>query len=67
MSLHGARLEEYARTLGGRRKYRGNIDARIECNGLGSDIRTLQGHGEAHITDGRPGRAPDRTSDRRRS
>ena len=43
MSLHGARLEEYARTLGGRRSYRGNIEARIECSGLGSDIRTLQG------------------------
>ncbi len=58
MSLHGARLEEYARTLGGRRSYRGNINARIECNGLGSDIHTLQGQGEAHITDGDLGELP---------
>ena len=43
MTLHGALLEEYARTVGGDRSYRGNIDARIECNGLGGDIRTLQG------------------------
>jgi AsmA-like C-terminal region len=58
MSLHGARLEEYARTLGGRRSYRGNIDARIECNGMGSDIHTVQGQGEAHITDGDLGELP---------
>ena len=58
MSLHGARLEEYALTVGGRRSYRGNIDARIECNGMGSDIHTLQGQGEAHITDGDLGELP---------
>jgi hypothetical protein len=58
MSLHNARLEEYARTLGGRRSYRGTIDARIECNGLGSDIHTLQGQGEAHIIDGDLGELP---------
>jgi hypothetical protein len=58
MSLHGARLEEYARTVGGGRSYRGNIDARIECNGMGSDIHTLQGQGEAHITDGDLGELP---------
>jgi hypothetical protein len=58
MSLQNARLEEYARTLGGRRSYRGNIDARIECNGLGSDIHTLQGKGDAHITDGDLGELP---------
>jgi AsmA-like C-terminal region len=58
MSLSNARLEEYARTLGGRRAYRGDINARIECNGLGSDIHTLQGSGEAHINDGDLGELP---------
>ncbi len=58
MSLHNARLEEYARTLGGRREYRGDVNARIECTGLGSDLRTLQGTGEAHITDGDLGELP---------
>ncbi len=58
MSLHGALLEEYARTVGGNRSYRGNIDARIECNGLGGDIRTLQGAGVARIHDGNLGELP---------
>jgi hypothetical protein len=58
MTLRGALLEEYARTVGGNRSYRGNIDARIECNGLGGDIRTLQGVGEAHIHDGNLGELP---------
>ncbi len=58
MTLHGALLEEYARTVGGNRSYRGNINARIECNGLGGDIRTLQGAGEAHIHDGNLGELP---------
>jgi hypothetical protein len=58
LSIHGARLEEYARTIGGRRTFRGNIDARLECSGLGSDLRTLQGQGEAHITQGDLGKLP---------
>ncbi len=58
MTLHGALLEEYARTIGGHRSYRGNIDARIDCNGMGGDIRTLQGLGEAHIHDGNLGELP---------
>ena len=58
LSLHGARLEEYARTIGGRRTYRGNIDARLECSGLGNDLHTLQGQGEAKITQGDLGKLP---------
>ena len=58
MNLHNARLEEYARTLGGHRQLRGDINAQIQCNGLGNDIRTLQGTGEAHINDGDLGELP---------
>ncbi len=58
MTLHGAQLEEYARTIGGRQPYKGNVEARIECSGLGSDLRTLQGHGDAHITQGDLGKLP---------
>ena len=58
MTLHGAQLEEYARTLGGRQSYKGNVEARLECSGLGSDLRALQGHGEAHITQGDLGKLP---------
>jgi hypothetical protein len=56
--LRGAQLEEYARTLNGRQKYRGNIDANFECHGLGSDIRSLNGKGDAHITQGDLGELP---------
>jgi hypothetical protein len=58
MSLHGGRLQEYARTLGGRRSFRGNIDARLECSGMGSEIRNLDGQGEAHVTEGDLGKLP---------
>jgi hypothetical protein len=44
--------------LGGRRSFRGVIDAQLECNGLGSDLRTLEGRGEAHITQGDLGELP---------
>jgi hypothetical protein len=56
--LRGAQLEEYARTLYGRQKYRGNIEAKVECRGLGGDIRSLNGSGEAHITQGDLGELP---------
>jgi hypothetical protein len=58
MILSGAQLEEYARTLNGRQKYRGNIEAKFDCYGLGSDIRSLNGGGEAHITQGDLGELP---------
>ncbi len=57
-SVGRAQLEEYARTISGRQSYRGLVDARIEVNGLGSDIRTLSGSGEAHITQGDLGEIP---------
>jgi AsmA-like C-terminal region len=56
--LRGAQLEEYARTLYGRQKYRGQIDAKFECRGLGGDIHSLNGSGEAHITEGDLGELP---------
>jgi hypothetical protein len=58
MSLAGAELQEYARTISGRQPYRGEINARIELNGKGSDIRNLYGGGEAHITRGDLGELP---------
>jgi hypothetical protein len=58
LSLKGARLEEYARTISGRQSYRGNIDARIAIDGLGSDVRSIHGRGEAHITQGDLGELP---------
>jgi hypothetical protein len=57
-SLDGAQLEEYARTLAGRQSFRGLVSARMEVNGLGSDVHALSGQGEAHITQGDLGALP---------
>jgi uncharacterized protein YhdP len=58
LSLKGAQLEEYARTISGRQSYRGSIDARIAIDGLGSDVRSIHGRGEAHIRQGDLGELP---------
>ncbi len=58
ITLQNAQLEEYARSVGGRRPIRGSVGARIECNGLGGDIRTLQGRGVVHVRDGDLGELP---------
>ena len=58
LSIHGAQLQEYARTISGRQSYQGMIDARVELSGLGNDVRSLHGPGEAHITQGDLGELP---------
>ena len=58
LSLQGAQLQEYARTIPGRQSYRGNVSAQIELNGRGNDVRNLDGRGEAHITQGDLGELP---------
>jgi hypothetical protein len=58
LSIEGALLEEYARTISGRQSYRGNINAKFALDGLGSDVRNLHGRGEAHITQGDLGELP---------
>jgi hypothetical protein len=58
LSIQGAQLEEYARTISGRQSYRGMITASIELNGLGSDVRSLHGGGEAQLTQGDLGELP---------
>jgi hypothetical protein len=52
LSIRGAQLQVYARTISGRQSYRGSINASIELNGSGNDVRNLHGGGEAHITQG---------------
>jgi hypothetical protein len=58
LALQGAQLQEYARTIPGRQSYRGSINAQIELDGRGNDIRNLNGGGEAHITEGNLGELP---------
>jgi AsmA-like C-terminal region len=58
LSLRGAQLEEYARTISGRQSYRGTIDAKVVLDGQGSDVRSIHGGGEAHISQGDLGELP---------
>jgi hypothetical protein len=58
LSIQGAQLEEYTRTISGRQSYRGTLNASIELNGLGSDVRSLRGGGEAHLLQGDLGELP---------
>jgi hypothetical protein len=58
LRLAGAQLEEYARTLPGRQSYRGTLGAAIDLSGLGNNVRSIQGKGEAHITQGDLGELP---------
>jgi hypothetical protein len=58
LRLSGAQLEAYAQTLSGRQKFRGSITGAINISGLGNDVHSLQGLGEAHVTDGDLGELP---------
>jgi hypothetical protein len=58
LMLNGAQLQEYGRTLPGRQNFRGVIDARLECSGLGNDVHSLNGIGSARVTEGDLGELP---------
>jgi hypothetical protein len=58
LTVTGADLQQYARTLSGHQSYRGLVNARIALNGSGGDLRTIQGDGEAHVVDGDLGQLP---------
>ncbi len=58
LAVRGADLQQYARTLPGRQTFRGTVDARLDLNGFGGELRTLQGRGEAHVTRGDLGELP---------
>ena len=58
LELRGANLQSYARSLAGRQRFRGQVSGKLNLNGLGNDLRSLQGEGEAHITQGDLGQLP---------
>jgi hypothetical protein len=58
LNLGGADLRRYAETIPGRQQFRGLVSGQLSLNGLGNDLRTLQGKGEAHITEGDLGELP---------
>ncbi len=58
LTVRQADLRRYSQTLPGRQDFRGLVDARLDLNGLGNDLHTLQGRGEAHIVQGDLGELP---------
>ncbi|MDR3622485.1 MAG: AsmA-like C-terminal region-containing protein [Paludisphaera borealis] len=58
LSLTAADLQEYARSLPGRQSFSGVVNAAVEFNGLGSDIRSMQGNGKGSIREGDIGKLP---------
>jgi len=58
LAVRGADLQQYAKTLPGRQSFRGLVEARLDLNGFGGDLRTLQGNGEAHVAQGDLGELP---------
>ncbi len=58
LSLDGADLKLYAATIPGRQSFRGLASGFVEFNGLGTDMHSLQGRGEAHISQAALGELP---------
>lgn len=58
LAVRGADLKRYANTLPGRQSFQGLIDARLEFDGFGGDVRTIQGWGDAHVKNGDLGELP---------
>jgi hypothetical protein len=58
LTVRGADLERYTKTVYGRQSLRGLVDGRIVLTGLGNDLHALQGQGEVHITQGDLGKLP---------
>ena len=58
LTIENADLQSYSRSLQGKQDYRGMVSGRVDLNGLGHDLHTLQGSGEAHVTKGDLGKLP---------
>ncbi|MDX2035508.1 MAG: AsmA-like C-terminal region-containing protein [Isosphaeraceae bacterium] len=58
LAIHNAQLERYAATLPGKQTFKGAVSGRLELRGMGHDLHTLEGSGEARITQGDLGRLP---------
>ena len=58
LQLTSGDLQAYARSLPGHQSFQGMVNARVEFSGRGAEIRTMQGRGEGHITEGDIGQLP---------
>ena len=51
-------LEQYAATVPGHQDYKGAVNAEVEVSGLGQDLKTVHGRGEAHVAHADFGKIP---------
>ena len=58
LAIEGIDLQNYARSLPGKQGYRGKVSGRVDLQGLGGDLHTLTGGGEAHVAQGDLGKLP---------
>ncbi len=58
LTVTGADLARYTQTLPGPQEFRGKVSGVLGINGVGDDLRRLNGAGEAHLTDGDVGSLP---------
>jgi hypothetical protein len=58
LTMKGADLDQYARTLPGHQTFRGKVNAQLDLDGFGGDLHTLQGSGEGHLVEGDLGTLP---------
>ncbi len=56
--VEGADLARYAQTLRGHQQIAGKVSGYVELTGAGSDLRRLNGSGEAHVRQGNLGSIP---------
>ena len=58
LAIEGAELRSVARNQPGKQSFSGLISGKLDLSGLGSEIHSLQGGGEAHVTNGDLGKLP---------
>jgi hypothetical protein len=58
LQLTGAEIQRFALTQPGRQSYRGTLNASLAVSGMGTDIHSLQGKGDARISHGDLGEMP---------
>lgn len=58
LKVEKADLQHYAKTISGRQTYSGLVSGRLALNGMGNELKNLQGEGEAQVVEGNLGELP---------
>ena len=58
LNLQGVDLEQYARTVPGRQPLKGKLSGKVALSGVGYDLHTIQGEGDAEVVAGDLGTLP---------